>query len=103
MSQDIQNAFSSAAKIISDASDIQSQAVSIQSSLNDALTRIPQLPNIAKRTLVYAAGNVDYSQFVQDYSNRGGVTALGPQVYGLDDKGNVTNNPSSTYPYNDPT
>lgn len=101
--QDIQSALSSLARIISDASDVQLQASSIRSSLNDALSQLSQTKKNVKRTLIYAAGNVNYPQFVQDYANRGGVTAIGPQVYGLDDKGSITNNLSTTFPYNDPT
>jgi hypothetical protein len=41
-----------------------------------------------KQSLVYLAG-VNYDQAVENYSNHGGVTALGPQVYALDANGNV--------------
>ena len=41
-----------------------------------------------KQALIYMAG-VNYDQAVKDYSTRGGITALGPQVYALDQKGNV--------------
>jgi hypothetical protein len=44
--------------------------------------------NGRKQSLIYLAG-VNYNQAVKDYSTREGITALGPQVYALDSKGNV--------------
>ena len=92
---DVQNAINLVGKTAANNSDTASQLSGLQSSLNNALSKL------SKRVLIYAAGNVDYLQFVQDYSNRGGVTALGPQVYGLDNDGNITSSLSTTYPYSD--
>ena len=41
-----------------------------------------------KQSLVYLAG-VNYSQAVTDYAGRQGVTALGPQVYALEQNGSL--------------
>ncbi len=54
-----------------------------------------------KRTLVYSVG-LDQYQALKDYNLRGGITALGPQVYGLDNSGNITQT-DSHYPYTDTT
>jgi len=55
---------------------------------SSSLTSQSSSTSYQKQSLIYLAG-VNYNQAVKDYSTRGGITALGPQVYALDQSGNV--------------
>ena len=61
---------------------------SSSSTATSTTTSTASVKTLGRQSLIYLSG-VNYDQAVQDYSTRKGITALGPQVYALDENGNV--------------